>query len=252
MHMVGDRTARQPLTGTAGAGPTGLVQQDQDLARALLSLALYQAVLLCAMKGWWLAGVSKQQDFVAVLAAALGPGAGIGITDQQHKVMCQLQCVQVQGNAAVAGHVAGLTARQAALLQCQINGIGVHNADLAQAPQMHREATCKICQVHTRGDGQQGHGDRSWHQVAGIGHRQAPDHLGSQGNGHLGAAGQQIHKLGFGQAHQHRIANRHHRRRARLVGVQAHLPNDFAATHFAQHAFVAMAVLRRDAQSPAD
>ena len=51
-------------------------------------------------------------------------------------------------------------------------------------------------------------------------------------------------EVGLVQPHQHRVADRDHGGRARLVGVQAHLADDLAARHLAHHALAPSSPVR--------
>jgi hypothetical protein len=65
---------------------------------------------------------------------------------------------------------------------------------------------------------------------------QSPDHLPREGQRDLRVLRQQRLEVLLAELHQHGVAHRHHGRRARLAGEQAHFADDFAARQFAHHA----------------
>jgi len=81
---------------------------------------------------------------------------------------------------------------------------------------------------------------------------QAPDDLPCQRNRQGRAGGQQMVELKLAQAHQHRIAHRHHGGRAQVVGEQAHLANHLATRDLAHRALAAVIARDADAQPPTD
>ena len=104
-----------------------------------------------------------------------------------------------------------------------------HIGDPASASQGRGQAGGKINRAHARRDGDQAEGHRPVQQGAGTFGLESIDDLTGQGNRNLSTDREQLLELILAQPHQHRVADRDQRGRARLVGEQAHLANDLAA-----------------------
>jgi hypothetical protein len=116
----------------------------------------------------------------------------------------------------------------------------------------HEDAVRIMLHVHTGGDRQQTDRDGPCQVGSRLCGLKSLDDLARQRDRHLGAAGEQAAELGLVQPHQHRVPDRDHGRRPRLVGVQAHLADDLAARHLAHHVFDPVVVFDVGAQAPAD
>ena len=174
-------------------------------------------------------------------AAALRPGCGPGVGQQQHERVRRLDLVQAHGNAACRVGVAGWPRGQAGHAGTRFQARRVQHRHRADLPQARGQLLGEV--------GQRGARDAIAHRNQSDGHGpidavalarclQAPHDLPRQGDGYRCTGGQQLVELGFAQAHQHRVANRHHGGRARVVGEQAHFANDLAArdlSHDALH-----------------
>jgi hypothetical protein len=193
--------------------------------------------------------------------AALCPGRGLVVGQQQQEVVRGLQGVDLRADAAfdLAGAVVTLPG-QARLLQGLVELRGIHHAHPGRLAvgtprlqrQLRRQALRQRGQVDAGRDRQQ----RQHHRPRQIGPRRLRLHAVDQLAGHQQrqprAGRQQLVEGRLAQPHQHRIAHRHHRGRARLVGVEAHLADDLAARHLAHRALVAVVAAHIGAQPAAE
>ena len=205
-------------------------------------------------------GIGQQQQFVGMAGAALRPGRGLVVGQQQQEVVRGLQCVELFADAAF--HLAGTVGRQpgqAGLLQRLVQAGRVHHAHPGRLAvgtprlqrQLRRQALRQRGQIDTGGDRQQ----RQHHRPRQIGPRRrlhAVDQLAGHQQRQPRAGRQQLVEGRLAQPHHHRITHRHHRGRARLVGVEAHLADDLAACQFAHRALLAVVAAHIGAQPAAD
>ncbi len=199
-----------------------------------------------------LRGVGQQQHLVGVTAATARPFGRCVVAHQQHELVPGLDVVQMHRDAPVQCGIAGLAIRGAGFAERCVERLRVDHDHPPFARQLRGQLVGKAAQADAVADRQQRDRHRQRHRVAIVLRLQATDDLPRQRHRDLRAAGQQLREVRLGQPHQHRVADRHHAGRSRLVGVEAHLADDLAPAHLAHHARHAFFVAHVGPQPAAD
>ena len=252
VHVEGDRAPVEPGAGSARGSRVRPVQQHEDLGRLGALGPAVEALRLDGVQGRRGVRVGEQQQLVAVAGAPQRPRRRAVVADQQHEVVARFHPFEQRQQAAGGLIVRVVALGEALVRQLAVDGGGVEHAHAAVPGEVRRELRCERARVHACRDRH----DADHHRLRELGPRlrvaQVADHLARQRDRQLRAARDQPVELRLRQPHEHRVADGHDGRRARLAGDEAHLADRVAASHLPHQPLGAVGVAHVRAQPAAD